>query len=128
MLILFVVFLGIALITTSVEPFIVRQKISQLSNRIVEEIEYDGKIDTATENEVKSLLASYNLNKYSPTYSFSGSIMPSGKIQLRNEFQFTISVNVPLKIANIGKSIHINIPIRKTLTGRSQVYYRPSEL
>lgn len=128
LLILFVVFLGIALITTSVEPFIVRQKISQLSNRIVEEIEYDGKIDTDTENEVKSLLASYNLNKYSPTYSFSGSIMPSGKIQLRNEFQFTISVNVPLKMANIGKSIHINIPIRKTLTGRSQVYYRPSEL
>ena len=54
--------------------------------------------------------------------------MPSGKIQLRDEFDFKMEVTVPLKFANIGQSINITIPIKKETSGRSQVYYRPSEL
>lgn len=128
LLILFFVFLGISLITTSIEPFLVRQNIVQLCNEVVEEVEYNGIIDSNTTNHIDSLISSYQLNKYSPSYRFDGTIYPSGKIQLREEFHFHFEVTVPLKFANIGPSISIRLPIKKSTSGRSQVYYRPSEL
>ena len=128
LIILFFVFLGIAIITTSVEPFLVRQKVVQISNEIVEEVEYNGVIDSSTASHVNSLITAYNISKYHPEWKFEGAIMPSGKIQLRDEFDFKMEVTVPLKFANIGQSINITIPIKKETSGRSQVYYRPSEL
>lgn len=128
LLILFFVFLGISLITTSIEPFLVRQNMVQLSNEIIEEVEYNGIIDATTTSHIHSLISAYNLGKYSPSWNFTGSIMPSGKIQLRDEFEFEIKADVPLKFANLGPSINITIPIKKKTQGRSQVYYRPSEL
>lgn len=128
LIILFFVFLGIAIITTSVELFLVRQKVVQISNEIVEEVEYNGVIDSNTTSHINSLIGTYNIGKYHPKYKFEGAIMPSGKIQLRDEFDFKMEVTVPLKIANIGQSINIIIPIKKSTSGRSQVYYRPSEL
>lgn len=128
LIILFFVFLGIAIITTSVEPFLVRQKVVQISNEIVEEVEYNGVIDSSTTSHVNSLITAYNISKYHPKWKFEGDIMPSGKIQLRDEFDFKMEVSVPLKFANIGQSINITIPIKKETSGRSQVYYRPSEL
>lgn len=128
LIILFFVFLGVAIITTSVEPFLVRQKVVQISNEIVEEVEYNGVIDSSTASHVNSLITAYNISKYHPKWKFEGDIMPSGKIQLRDEFDFKMEVTVPLKFANIGDGINIKIPIKKQTSGRSQVYYRPSEL
>lgn len=128
LIILFFVFLGIAIITTSVEPFLIRQKVVQISNEIVEEVEYNGVIDSSTTSHINSLIGTYNISKYHPKWKFEGAIMPSGKIQLRDEFDFKMEVTVPLKFANIGDSINIKIPIKKQTSGRSQVYYRPSEL
>lgn len=128
LIILFFVFLGVAIITTSIEPFLIRQKVVQISNEIVEEVEYNGIIDSSTTSHVNSLITAYNIDKYHPKWKFEGDIMPSGKIQLRDEFDFKMEVTVPLKFANIGDSINIKIPIKKQTSGRSQVYYRPSEL
>ena len=62
LIILFFVFLGIAIITTSVEPFLVRQKVVQISNEIVEEVEYNGVIDSSTTSHVNSLITAFRLN------------------------------------------------------------------
>ena len=110
LIILFFVFLGVAIITTSIEPFLIRQKVVQISNEIVEEVEYNGIIDSSTTSHINSLITAYNIDKYHP------------------KFDFKMEVSVPLKFANIGQSINITIPIKKETSGRSQVYYRPSEL
>lgn len=78
MIILFFVFLGIAIITTSVEPFLVRQK--SCANKqweIVEKVEYNGIIDSSTTSHINSLITAYNINKYHPKWKFEGAVMPS---------------------------------------------------
>ena len=61
LIILFFVFLGVAIITTSIEPFLIRQKVVQISNEIVEEVEYNGIIDSSTTSHINSLITAYNI-------------------------------------------------------------------
>ena len=46
---------------------------------IVEEVEYNGIIDSTT-SHINSLITAYNITKYYPKWKFEGAIMPSGKI------------------------------------------------
>lgn len=125
LVVLMFLFLMLSIFISFAEPFFIRNKVSLLTKEVVEEVEYTGKVDDSL---VTSLIGKYGLDKYNPTFQFSGQIMPGGKIQLRDEFSFNIKIDYVLHLANLGEKIKIPLPISKTQTGRSQVYYRPSEL
>ncbi len=125
LVILLVLFMVLAVFLAFVEPFIVRNKVVLASKEVVEEMEFIGRIDHSF---VDNVIKKYNLQGLNPQYKFTGAISPSGKVQLRDEFTFWIEVNVKLDLMNISPTMSFTIPISKTQTGRSQVYYRPGEI
>ena len=125
LIVLLVLFMMLAVFMAFVEPFIVRNKVVLLTKEVVEEMEFMGKIDKSF---VEDSIKKYDLQGLNPQYKFTGAIAPSGKVQLRDEFTFWIRVDVKLDLVKISPSMSFTIPISKTQTGRSQVYYKPGEI
>ena len=120
----FVAFFSLALILTFVPNFINRQKVVYLTKAIVEEVEYNGVVDSNTYNKINELIIKYNFKTMNPTYSFSGNIKSDGKIQLRDEFTFTFSIDDKIRAINLDNVYSIPITISHQMSGKSQVYYK----
>lgn len=129
LLILMVTFFGISFILTSLKPIVTNANLTSMAKIIIEDVEFRGIVDAETTQLIQNKLSDFNLADKDPTWSFSGSIKPSGKIQLQDEFTFTITVTEQIVFSNLtGEPIAVDIPITKTLKGVSQNYYRASEL
>lgn len=120
-------FFLISVLISIAPPFITREKLSIISRRTVEKVAYDGKITADTYTFIDDLITKANLQGKNPTYSFSGNIRPNGKIQLRDEFIFTINADETIHLTGFSTT-DINMNIDKTLSGISEVFYKSSEL
>lgn len=120
-------FFLISILISVAPPFITRQKLSIISRRTVEKVSYDGKVTPQTYTFINDLIDSANLKDKNVTYSFSGNIRPGGKIQLRDEFQFTIKADESIHLTGFSLT-DINMSIDKKLKGVSEVFYKSSEL
>lgn len=123
-------FIGLFGIVTFSPIFFTQQDINNLVEDTVEEVEFKGKVDSDTQIFIDRYLQETKLDKLDNLdYKFSGDIYSDGKIQLRDTFKFEASGEKKIKVINFfGNPIELNIPVKKTLTGKSQVYYKPSEL
>lgn len=120
----FIAFFCIALTLTFVPNFINRQKVVYLVNAITEEVEYNGVVDHRTYDKINDLILKYKFTSMNPRYSFSGNIKPDGKIQLRDEFTFTFSIDDKVRAINLDEVYTIPITISHQSSGKSQVYYK----
>ncbi|WP_455089677.1 DUF4320 family protein [Peptoanaerobacter stomatis] len=117
----------ISILIAIAPPFITREKVSIITRKTVEKVEFDGKVTPQTYTFVDNLINKANLTSKNPKYSFTGNIRPNGKIQLRDEFHFKINVTEKIKLTGFDAT-DINMPIQKELTGISEVFYKSSEL
>lgn len=120
-------FFLIAVLITIAPPFITREKLAIITRRTVDKVEYDGKVDVSTNQFVDELIKKANLTGKNVKYKFTGDIRPNGKIQLRDEFTFSIDAQEQINLTGIG-AFAINMPINKKQTGISEVFYKSSEL
>lgn len=120
----FFAFFSLAIVLTFVPNFINRQKVIYLVKAVVEEVEYNGVVDSNTYNHINNLILKYNLQLLNPQYSFSGNIKSDGKIQLRDEFNFKFSIDDKIRAINLDSVYEIPIKISHSMAGKSQVYYK----
>lgn len=127
--IIFISFVVIYNISVWSPAFFAQQDVNALAEEVVEDIEYKGKVDSSTHSMVNELISKMKLSGNNINYKFSGSIRGDGKIQLRDEFKLEVTGEKEVTLSNFSfKPIKVKVPLRKTLTGKSQVYYKPSEL
>lgn len=120
-------FFLISVLISVAPPFITRNKLTTISKRVIEKVEFDGKITADTNVFVNDLIQRANLQNKNTIYSFSGNIRPNGKIQLRDEFTFSITSEEKINLTGIGV-FNIVMNIKKEDTGVSEVFYKSSEL
>lgn len=120
-------FFLVAVLITLAPPFITREKLSIITRRTVNKIEYDGKVDVETRQFVDEQIKKANLTGKNVNYEFTGNIRPDGKIQLRDEFTFSINAEEKINLTGIGV-FSMTMPINKSQTGISEVFYKSSEL
>lgn len=109
--------------------FFEKQNVNALTKELVEEIEYEGKIDSKTYSKASEIISRMNLNDNQVSYKITGAIRSNGKIQHRDEFKVEVSGESEVVIANFfSNPIKFTIPLKKILYGKSQVYYKSSEI
>ena len=129
MVILFIFFLCIAMMFPMIKPFVTNANLNAMAKLVVEDVEFRGMVDSESQAMVRTLLTKFDLDDNASTYKFTGSIRPSGKIQLRDEFVFDIQVTEYMTFANInGNPIRIPITLHKQIVGQSQNFYRDGEI
>lgn len=106
------------------QPFIRKINIDYMAKTIVRSIEANGRIDSNVydlQNELKSELGINPSVTYSADY-----ISGTNKIQIRNKFKVTITDVVKIKLINptFSDPVTVDIPIKKELTGISQVFWK----
>ncbi|WP_455089270.1 DUF4320 family protein [Peptoanaerobacter stomatis] len=120
-------FFLISVLISVAPPFIAREKLSIISQRVVDKVAYDGKVTADTHTFINDLITKANMQDKDVTYSFNGNIRADGKIQLRDEFTFNIDAKENINLTGFGLT-SITIPINKSLDGISEVFYKSSEL
>lgn len=125
--IIIVFFFLLSVVISVSPPFILREKLNIISTRVVERVEYDGKVTPDTHSFVNDLINRAKINDKVVTYAFNGNIKPNGKIQLRDEFTFSINAIEKIKISGFGDFTY-DMNIQKEQTGLSEVFYKNSEL
>lgn len=127
--IIFISFVVIYNISVWSPAFFSQQDVNILVEEVIEDVEYKGRVDSSTHMMVNSLISKMKLSGNNINYRFSGSIRGDGKIQLRDEFTLEVTGEKEITLSNFAfRPIKVKVPLKKTLTGKSQVYYKPSEL
>ena len=125
--IIIVFFFLLSVVISVSPPFILREKLNIITSRVVEKVEYDGKVTAETHTFLNELITRAKINDKGVTYTFNGNIKPNGKIQLRDEFTFSINAIEKIKISGFGDFTY-DMNIQKEQTGISEVFYKNSEL
>lgn len=120
-------FFLISILLSVAPPFIAREKLNIISRRVVDKVAYDGKVDSSTHIFINELINKANLQNKNVTYAFNGNVRPDGKIQLNEEFTFTINATEQINLTGFG-DFHLDMLIKKENTGVSEVFYKSSEL
>lgn len=109
--------------------FFVHNDMNKLAETVVEDVEYNGRVDSNTYALVEKTIDDLGLRDNVINYEFSGDIRPSGKIQLRDSFKFSVKGKSNVKLVNFFiKNISMDFDVNKTAIGRSEVYYKPGEI
>ena len=125
--VLFQISIAMALIFCFVslwQPFIRKINVDYMAKTIVRSIEANGRIDNSIydlQNQLETELG------FSPNVTYSADyISGTNKIQIRKKFKVTITDVVKIKLItpSFGDSITVDIPIKKELTGISQVFWK----
>lgn len=106
------------------QPFIRKINIDYMAKTIVRSIEANGRIDSNVYDLQNELKSEFGINP-SVTYS-ADYISGTNKIQIRNKFKVTITDVVKIKLINptFSDPVTVDIPIKKELTGISQVFWK----
>lgn len=91
------------------------QRLNSATDEIKRMVEIDGKFDNNEKQDAESLLAKNNL------VNTSIDCTANGEIQLNNQFTITVTGSGSLGVGTIGL---VQIPLRATSTGFSNVYYK----
>ena len=120
-LLIVMVFTLIATFITVFPLFVTKTKVDEIAAQLTRVIELTGETGSEYASELADLRAATSLD---PTVS----VQPSAEqYQLREQFDVTVSVNVSVNIftPSFGEPFAISVPITKTVTGRSEVYFKP---
>ena len=106
------------------ELLIKKQELDYFANAIVRKIERDGMASGGIRQTVNELQAETGI---AADVSWSGPFRGAdAKLQIREKFTVTASYTVKIKLMDpsFGAPVFLEIPIKKTLTGVSEVYWK----
>lgn len=106
------------------QPFIRKINVDYMAKTIVRSIEANGRIDSNIYDLQNQLEAELG---FSPNVTYSAEYLNgTNKIQIRKKFKVTITDVVKIKLItpSFGDPITVDIPIKKELTGISQVFWK----
>ena len=115
------IFTLIATFITMFPLFVTKTKVDTIAAQLTRVIELTGAAGSEYSAELNELTASTGLDP-------AVTITPSKtQYQLREQFIVTVSVTAKVNIFTpaAGEPLAIDIPISKTVTGRSEVYFKP---
>lgn len=115
------IFTLIATFITMFPVFVTKTKVDTIAAQLTRAIELTGGAGSEYSAELSDLKASTGLDP-------AVTITPlKVQYQLREQFTVTVSVNAKVNIFTpaVGEPLAIDIPISKTVTGRSEVYFKP---
>ncbi|HMM31331.1 MAG TPA: DUF4320 family protein [Clostridia bacterium] len=118
---MFLIFTLIATFITMFPVFVTKTKVDTIAAQLTRAIELTGGAGSEYSAELADLKASTGLD---PTVTISPS---KTQYQLREQFTVTVSVSAKVNIFTpaAGEPLTIDIPISKTVTGRSEVFFKP---
>lgn len=105
-----------------IPSFIVKQNLDYMTESLVRVVEITGSCGQEYKDELKRLKAETGLD---PVVMLDGNFK-NNKIQIREKFSLTLSDDVSIKIIDVlfAPPIEIKVPITKTSTGMSEVYWK----
>lgn len=107
------------------KPFIQKQNIDYVAKTLVRAVETNGRIDssiTDLQHELES-----NLGLDIDTVTWDAKYLPgTNKIQIKSKFSVTLEDSASIKLfePSFSDPVEIRIPIKKTFTGVSQVFWK----
>ncbi len=106
-------------------PFIQKQNIDYIARTLVRAVETNGRIDSSITDLQNELEDDLGLEIDSITWHATY-IPGTNKIQIKDEFSLTIEDMATIKLfePTFSDPVEINIPIKKTFTGISQVFWK----
>ena len=112
------------------EPFMKKLSLNSMTTSIARAVETTGEINEDVEKLIEEYKAETGLN---PSITWSGNFVNVGsnrRIQIRQKFTLTLTDKVVIKIAepSFTGPINIEIPIKKTVRGMSEVYWKPGQI
>ena len=111
----------IATFITIFPLFVVKTKVDEIAAQLTRVIELTGETGSEYASELADLRSATGLDP-------DVSVQPAEEqYQLREQFTVTVSVNASVNIftPSFGEPLAISVPISKTMTGRSEVYFKP---
>lgn len=105
-------------------PFMRKQNLDYMAKEMVRVVETEGRIGTEVNDLQSQLRHEFGIN---PTAAWNAEYIPgTNKIQIRSRFTLTLTDTVQIKLfePSFGNPVMLNIPIKKKLTGVSQVYWK----
>lgn len=109
-----VAMLVIALAVKVYPVFIIKNELNTFANELARVAEIEGQIGGATQNKANELKINMGIN---PTIIWS----KSGRVQLNDEFNVTLSYEVDIGFFEFGS---FPITLKSKATGRSEVYFK----
>jgi len=102
--------------------FIAKQNINYMAKTIVKTIEITGENGNYLNDEIKHLK---DETKCNPDIEITGNFN-DGKLQLREKFSVVLTDSIDIIIAKtiFGNELKITIPLNKSLSGMSEVYFK----
>lgn len=125
---IFEIILFCALIYTFISlwpVFIQKQNVDYIAKTLVRAVETNGRIDSSITDLQHELEDNFNLEldnvNWHTTY-----IPGTNKIQIKSKFTLTVQDSATVRIMNptFGEPLDIDIPLSKTFTGISQVFWK----
>jgi hypothetical protein len=107
------------------KPFIQKQNIDYVAKTLVRAVETNGRIDSSIvdlQHELEN-----NLGLDIDTVTWNATYLPgTNKIQIKSKFSVTLEDSASIKLfePSFSAPVEIHIPIKKTFTGVSQVFWK----
>ncbi|HWR19914.1 MAG TPA: DUF4320 family protein [Clostridia bacterium] len=120
-LLIVVFFTLVATFITIFPLFVTKTEVDTIAAQLTRVIELTGQAGSEYASELADLRTATGLD---PTVS----VHPAAEqYQLREQFTVTVTVNATINIftPSFGEPLSISVPITKTVTGRSEVYFKP---
>ncbi|HWR18963.1 MAG TPA: DUF4320 family protein [Clostridia bacterium] len=111
----------IATFITIFPLFVIKTKVDEITAQLTRVIELTGETGSEYASELVELRTATGLD---PTVS----VQPAtAQYQLREQFTVTVTANATVNIFTpaFGEPLSITVPITKSITGRSEVYFKP---
>jgi hypothetical protein len=115
------IFTLIATFITIFPVFVIKTKVDTIASQLTRVIELTGEAGSEYTAELGELRTATGLD---PTVN----VQPAAaQYQLREQFTVTVTVTAQVKIFTpaVGEPLTIDVPISKTMVGRSEVYFKP---
>ena len=106
------------------EVFVKRQEVDYIARTVTRRIERDGMAGSALRQTMNDLAGETGI---SADVSWSGAFQGAdSRIQIRDRFTVTVRYTVQVRLfePTFGAPVYVNIPIQKTLSGVSEVYWK----
>lgn len=93
-------------------------------------IETTGEINDDVKKLFHDMQVQYNLPDATIEYPYDYCIYGTNKLQLRKRFKIIVETTVKIQVATpkFGDPIELEFPIKKEITGISQIYWKSGEL
>lgn len=105
--------------------FIQKQNVDHMAKQMIRAAETNGRIDSSITDLQHELERDFDMEL--DRVRWTASYIPgTNKIQIKSRFSLTVEDHATVRIMNpsFGNPLDIDIPIRKTVTGISQVFWK----